>query len=267
MGQEASRPQPGKKLQVIGAGLPRTGTTSFSQALSILLDGPVHHCGTQISKGESYNIKTWTRILKHTPIRSAEDEAYVLKELSQLMDGYVAVTDTPACVFVPELMKLYPDAKVICTIRDSDKWAESLDKTASNAQVWFFGFVLMFNNPMRHFSAWTTAMRDGRWGEVFPSRRAAGGAQEGQVWERHLAFLKEHVPPEKLVFFDVRDGWKPLCKALGCEVPKGIDFPRSNDSKAMEEIFRSEIRTGLRRWAMVLGTVAAMYWGWKSYLA
>jgi hypothetical protein len=53
-------------------------------------------------------------------------------------------------------------------------------------------------------------MRDGRWGEVFPSRRTAGGAQEGQVWERHLAFLKEHVPPEKLVFFDVRDGWKPL---------------------------------------------------------
>jgi hypothetical protein len=151
MGQEASRPQPGKKLQVIGAGLPRTGTTSFSQALSILLDGPVHHCGTQISKGESYNIKTWTRILKHTPIRSAEDEAYVLEELSQLMDGYVAVTDTPACVFVPELMKLYPDAKVICTVRDSDKWAESLDKTASNAQVWFFGFVLMFNNPVSSF--------------------------------------------------------------------------------------------------------------------
>ncbi len=148
MGQEASRPQPGKKFQVIGAGLPRTGTTSFSQALSILLDGPVHHCGTQVSKGESYNIKTWTKILQHTPIRSAEDEAFVMKELSQLMDGYVAVTDTPACVFVPELVKLYPDAKVICTVRDSDKWAESLDKTASNAQVWFFGIVLMFNNPV-----------------------------------------------------------------------------------------------------------------------
>lgn len=63
---------------------------------------------------------------------------------------------------------------------------------------------------MRHFSAWTTAMRNGRWGEVFPSRKTTGGAQEGQVWERHLAFLKEHVPPEKLVFFDVRDGWEPL---------------------------------------------------------
>ncbi|RWA11192.1 hypothetical protein EKO27_g3883 [Xylaria grammica] len=120
---------------------------------------------------------------------------------------------------------------------------------------------------MRHFSAWTSAMRDGRWGEVFPSRKTTGGAQEGQVWERHLAFLKEHVPPEKLVFFDVRDGWEPLCKALGREVPKGIDFPRSNDSKAMEEIFRNEIRTGLRRWAMVLGTAAVMFWGWRSYMA
>lgn len=53
-------------------------------------------------------------------------------------------------------------------------------------------------------------MQNGRWGEVFPSRKKAGGAREGQVWERHLAFLKEHVPPENLVFFDVRDGWEPL---------------------------------------------------------
>ncbi|KAI0392873.1 P-loop containing nucleoside triphosphate hydrolase protein [Xylariaceae sp. FL0594] len=267
MGQEASRPQPGKKLQVIGAGLPRTGTTSFSQALSILLDGPVHHCGTQISKGASYNIKTWTDILKLTPIRSGDDEKRVMDKLSQLLDGYVAVTDTPACVFVPELIKLYPDAKVICTIRDSDEWAKSLDKTAGGATVWFFGLVLMFNNPMRHFTAWMAAMKEGRWGEVFPSRKTSSGAQEGQIWERHLAFLREHVAPEKLIFFDVRDGWGPLCEALGCEVPKGIDFPRSNDSKAMEEIFRSEIRTGIRRWAMVLGTVVASYWGWKAYLA
>lgn len=51
MGQQYSAPVPGTKLQVIGAGLPRTGTVSFSRALEILLDGPVYHDGTNITLG------------------------------------------------------------------------------------------------------------------------------------------------------------------------------------------------------------------------
>ncbi|KAI1810195.1 P-loop containing nucleoside triphosphate hydrolase protein [Poronia punctata] len=263
MGQEASRPEVGRKLQVIGAGLPRTGTTSFSQALSTLLGGPVYHCGTQMTKGESYNLKTWTKILRHTPTRTTEDEKLIMGELDRLLDGYVAVTDTPACVFVPELMKLYPEAKVICTVRDPDAWAESYDKTAGHARVWFLSLVLMFNNPMRHWNAWMAAMRAGRWGELFQSSRTGCSVKGTRVWEKHVAFLKEHVPPEKLIFFDVRDGWGPLCNALGCDVPKGIDFPRTNDTKAMEDIARSEIRTGLVRWSVLLATIAVTYCGWR----
>ena len=42
-----------RKIQVIGAGLGRTGTMSFSAALEKLLDGPAYHSGNMlISNGE-----------------------------------------------------------------------------------------------------------------------------------------------------------------------------------------------------------------------
>lgn len=78
-----------------------------------------------------------------------------------------------------------------------------------------------------------------------------------QLWDRHIEYLREVVPPEKLVFFDVRDGWEPLCKALGCEVPKGIDFPQINERAGMESFAREQVRQGLIRWIMIIGTVVA----------
>lgn len=44
-------PEPGARVQVIGAGLPRTGTTSFCAALSVLLKAPVYHAGVQYGAG------------------------------------------------------------------------------------------------------------------------------------------------------------------------------------------------------------------------
>ncbi|KAK4504250.1 hypothetical protein PRZ48_005166 [Zasmidium cellare] len=121
MGAEASKPQPGAKLQVIGAGLPRTGTASFAAALSILLKGPVYHGGTQICvSGDPYHVKTWMDIISHMPYKSPADRTYVMKKLKEVTDGYVAVADTPHAQFVPELMELYPEAKVVCTVRDVD---------------------------------------------------------------------------------------------------------------------------------------------------
>ena len=58
MGQQASVPKPGTQIQVIGAGLPRTGTTSFSRSLEILLNGPVYHVGTQTTLGPEVHIKS-----------------------------------------------------------------------------------------------------------------------------------------------------------------------------------------------------------------
>lgn len=102
-------------------GLPRTGTASFSAALSILLNGPVYHGGTQnLVSGDPHHIKTWIDILSRTPYKSAADKEYVKQKIKAITDGYVAVADTPHALFVEELMELYPAAKVVCTVRDPD---------------------------------------------------------------------------------------------------------------------------------------------------
>lgn len=62
MGQEPSFPRVGDSIQVIGAGLPRTGTTSLALALHVLLDGPVYDGGTQLCKLSS----VYEVYLRHT---------------------------------------------------------------------------------------------------------------------------------------------------------------------------------------------------------
>ncbi|KAJ0329861.1 hypothetical protein COL5a_003686 [Colletotrichum fioriniae] len=125
MGQEASKPKPGTRLQVIGAGLPRTGTASLAKALEILLsdgDGaPVHHGGTQLTRGPESEIRSWITCLSHTPIRTAADEKVVLDTLTaHFHDGYAAVVDVPGMLFTEELAALHPDALVICTVREPE---------------------------------------------------------------------------------------------------------------------------------------------------
>ena len=74
MGNQPSLPKPGTKFQVIGAGLPRTGTASFSEALRILLEGPVYHGGTQVTLGPSKEIRSWITLLSHWPPSNRSDE-------------------------------------------------------------------------------------------------------------------------------------------------------------------------------------------------
>lgn len=106
---------------VIRSGLPRSGTASFCAALSILLDGPVYHGGTQILvNNDDTHIKSWTNILAQTPYKTPAARTRVLQQIKSVTDGFVATADTPLAQFIEELMELYPNAKVICTVRDPD---------------------------------------------------------------------------------------------------------------------------------------------------
>lgn len=76
-------------------------------------------------------------------------------------------------------------------------------------------------------------------------------------YRAHMARLRELVPPERLVFFDVRDGWGPLCAALGKEVPD-VPFPRLNDGEAINRLAARFVREGLVRWLGVLGLLGVL---------
>ncbi|KAF2171525.1 hypothetical protein M409DRAFT_63761 [Zasmidium cellare ATCC 36951] len=252
MGAEASKPMPGAQLRVIGAGLPRTGTASFTAALSILLGGPVYHSGTQmLVSGDEKHIKTQIRILEHTPMQSPEDKKVVMEGLKSLVNGYVATADSSMCQFVPELLELFPDAKVICTTRDPDAWAKSMGELASTSLQNMLALMLFWVPCLRLFPKWVRVLHEGRWGELYI--RPGEQANYGQVtWERHVSWLQESVPKDRLVFYDVRDGWQPLCDVLGVPVPRDTEFPRMNDSDAMSKFAAKQIANGVLRWLIVV---------------
>ncbi|THC91033.1 hypothetical protein EYZ11_009515 [Aspergillus tanneri] len=67
MSQQASVPQPGKNIQVIAPGLSRTATTSFSTALSILLDGPIHHGNGYIAAMDAPGLQVVPELMELHP--------------------------------------------------------------------------------------------------------------------------------------------------------------------------------------------------------
>lgn len=254
MGQTPSTPKPDTTIQVIGAGLSRTGTASLSAALSILLEGPVYHGGTQITLGPPTELPRWNKLLR-TWLRNDTD--YTLSLLNSLTAGYAAITDAPASHLVPELLTLYPDAKVVVTVRDPQAWSQSIDTLTSVVAPWFLWAVLLPLPGMRHFMTFISLVR-AQWARVYD-----GKAQDkAWVYQRHLEWLREVVPADRLVVFDVRDGWEPLCRGLGKGVPKDMPFPKINDSKAMERAAVHYIRKGLMRWAVILGVlvVGTAWW-------
>ncbi|GLA18856.1 hypothetical protein AnigIFM62618_006511 [Aspergillus niger] len=253
MGQTPSTPQPGTNLQVIGAGLPRTGTASFSAALAILLDGPVYHGGTQTTIGPPDEITTWMKIMRLVLNEHPLDRQQALTLIDHQLDGYAAITDAPGSQLVPELMEVYPDAKVICTVRDPVAWGKSMTQVEGLVRSsWFLRVMLLPLPGMRHFVDYMglTALQ---WRRIYGRNGGPGGA-----YHKHIEWLKEVVPEERLVFVDVRDGWEPLCRALGKEVPKDIPFPRINDSEAITQTVRQHVRRGLIRWVGLFAVIGAV---------
>lgn len=73
---------------------------------------------------------------------------------------------------------------------------------------------------------------------------------------------------DRLVFFEVKDGWKPLCKVLGKNVPENIPFPRINDSESIERTAQYYIQRGLvRRGALLAVVSVAVGFYVMSYVA
>ncbi|MBO2453050.1 sulfotransferase family protein [Actinomadura barringtoniae] len=213
-------------VTVIGAGLPRTGTTSMKAALDRLGFGPCHHMFEIIAHPEQ--VDRWLPLAYGKPV-----------DWDAVLAGYNATHDWPSGFFWRELAGAYPEAKVVLTVRDPDRWAISFktlmrngaaavdpDGVPENAAPMFRGMQRMrpLLDRMRNE---TFDLESGR-AEDMPDAVAVAG------YQRHIERVRAGLPPERLLVFDVREGWEPLCGFLGVDVPDE-PFPHLNDTDFLKQ--------------------------------
>lgn len=185
-------------LRVIGAGYGRTGTASLKMALDRLGFGPCHHMSEVLPSPE--RVALWTRIGGG----EAETDPTLWDEA---FEGYGATVDWPSCTHWRALMNHYPDAKVILSRRDAGKWFESVNATILKPEV-NAAIATTPMGPMLERNIWR--LFDGRIDD-----RAHMMAR----FEAHCDEVVRGVPADRLLVFDAKEGWGPLCAFLGVGVP------------------------------------------------
>jgi hypothetical protein len=195
------------KLDVIGVGLGRTGTASLKVALEQLGYGRCHHMLE----------------LFHRPADSARWQARAGGEAvswDELLGGFRSAVDWPSVHFWRELVRDFPTAKVILTVREPEAWYDSISNTIFKA----------LNQPLpEHDDAARGQRVMGR--DIIVERDFDDRTQDkAHVLARYAAHNEEvqrTVPAARLLVYRVDDGWAPLCEFLSVQVPQ-TPFPQAN---------------------------------------
>ena len=199
---------PAATLQVIGAGFGRTGTLSMRTALVRLGFGPCDH----IVENEEHpgRFALWDEALR----QKTADEPI---DWRPLLTGFQAIVDWPGAYFWRELTTAHPEAKVVLTVRDPERWVDSISAT----------IFAMSDEQLPEGS------RDIIFTRTF-NDRLTDRAHCLAVFAQHVQAVREAIAPNRLLVFDVREGWEPLCAFLGVPVPVDEPFPHVNDTAAFQ---------------------------------
>jgi len=216
------------KLFVIGIGLPRTGTTSTKAALDILLPGKCMHM-TEVFK----DTKTAMNKLYNNDVTDNDFRKYFEKY------NYVAGLDLPFIIKYEQAIRVFPDALVLLTVRDPEGWVRSMKNTICH----FHGENSIFSRFPYGLFLWIFAgyrrvyeylNNEGPLTEAIRCIHKGNGAE---YYNRYVEEMKAKIPAERLLVFNVKEGWKPLCDALGLPIPNQ-PFPNVNDTKTFQTYIR-----------------------------
>jgi hypothetical protein len=206
-------------LEVIGSGFGRTGTMTTKQALEMLGFGPCHHMVEIIEHPEQ--LALWKAVAAGGAVDWAEVYA-----------GYRSQVDWPGAHVWEQTASAFPNAKIIHTERPEEAWWNSFNGTIGK----LFATYHELDVPahiMEQFHVMHDWLIQGTFTD-FTDRDAAIAAYRAN---NHR--VREVIPAERLLVFQVADGWPPLCEFLGAPVPDE-PFPRTNPKKEFWEHFGGE---------------------------
>ena len=149
----------------------------------------------------------------------------------ELFDGFQATVDWPSARWWREIAAHYPDAKVLLSVRDPEAWYKSMSDTIAQ--------------PLREpvpdgapeiVRLQSEMVRKAILAETFDNR-FEDKAHSIEVFNRHTQEVRDTIDPARLLVFDVREGWAPLCRFLDVPITDE-SFPRLNDTATTQAMIR-----------------------------
>ena len=150
------------------------------------------------------------------------------EEFDKILGNYDACCDVPCIAFAEELILAYPDAKIIISTRDAEKWLASMDSTAGRVLRW---------KTWEWLGQWDSSLNVPFWRHANALMPYMYGTMtdysvDGPAHKRfleHYKTVRQAAPAERTLEYKVQDGWEPLCRFLEKPIPDE-DFPRMNDA-------------------------------------
>ena len=243
-------------MKVICAGWGRTGTRSLKYALEYLNSKPSYHMqNILLNKNDAtlwhnlifnntstaYNYKCPGCGYKIKKDRKkcggcGSDLAGDKYNWEDIFEGYAACLDFPSCNYYKELMEFYPDAKVILTIRDDESWIKSWN-VLNNQVLNSFTFKFLAKIPYTSFKLQKDIHNKMILGEEGAFKGATTDKAIKQRFNEWNQSVIDYVPKDRLLIYQVKDGWKPICDFIDKPIPD-IPFPYKNKTKNMGHISR-----------------------------
>ena len=206
-------------LKIIGSGFGRTGTASLKRALEMLDFGPCHHMEEVLANPPQ--VPYWQAVAAGRPVKW--DEVFA---------GYRSQVDWPGAHVWRELSVAYPNAKVIHTERPEEQWWKSFSATIG---------VLLANlhQGREQRPPHIRDMFDAAYQMICVQTYGGSTDRESALaaYRRRAQEVRAAIPPDRLLVFDVAQGWDPLCRFLEVPVPP-VPFPRVNSTEEFWELVK-----------------------------
>lgn len=212
-------------LKIIGTGLGRTGTYSLKLALEHLGFGKCYHMTELFQKPEGVKY-----------FRQAEKGVSV--EWNELFRNYDSAVDYPVARYFRQITDYYKDAKVIHTYRKPSEWFESASRTI------FMANKLPLKRLFKFAMLYPVKKEVRKRYPVFMYNRSLMKLEFGtdltdkkfilKKFDQHTENVIKHLSSDRLLIFNPAEGWEPLCRFLGVNIPSE-NFPYSNTYKEFIE--------------------------------
>lgn len=250
--------EPKREMKVLALGLPRTGSMSLAAALTRLGYANVYHASEAMHRDRDWAILDLACDAHFECLPTYSPGHEFGREQWDLVFGASEAATDAASVFAAQLIRAYPGARVVLTRRDFDAWERSVFDGLvpvmwSAAATFHLNFVEYWAGYKG--GAAGRKMIKGLFG-VADISDARPKARE--AYDRHHRVIESMVPPEQLLFYEMGQGWGPLCEFLGKEVPRDaegneMEFPRLNEVDNLRALARERMvkNVQLAAWALL----------------